>query len=260
LSDCRSKVLERDLQALFDQWGNGDAGWRIAGAPQWLAEKRGARNTSNRLAASTAGAEYAFRVDVLWECEPEWVVVELKSSRFHKYEELSLVEVLHHAWCISRQVGKPVVPVVVSSFSVWMRGALAYMREGGVALPNFRYIEATFLERSSDEELRRYAWFEEPLQEWPKEPAPPPSFMSSLPIEWHFEQASTTWIGVQPGTQFCRLVDQPKPVLQVASVEGSDEYLVWLLSNECHDECGRHYLCSPNGAGDSGPDFTPWFS
>lgn len=94
LVDTSSSIREEILQQIFNDWIGNRNGWQLVGTPSCLLA-RGGVNQAGRIPLDG----YSFTPDVFWNDDLS-TVVELKRSA--KYEEISLVEVLHHAWELAR--------------------------------------------------------------------------------------------------------------------------------------------------------------
>ncbi len=229
LKDVTSSTKENTLQNIFNNWHQGRDGWEVAGAPLWLLAKTNA-NSARQIPLD----DYAFTPDVFWP-DQNPMVMELKRS--NKYEEISLVEVLHHAWHLGNlemKGGRYPLPVVVSGCSPWMRSALCYLFAHGLRRDSIRLLEATFLRSSKG---GQFLWLYEPFAEWV--PSPCNSLPAWIPQAWqriekiwfHVHDCETwvaaplDWTHPRPYT--------PYPGVFVAKVHGKHKkYLVWVGSSE----------------------------
>jgi hypothetical protein len=186
----RKKVLERDLQELFESWPARDAS-RMFGVPDWLnaigvppLEKKERQRRS---------FGYDFTPDIEFIVGRLRYVLELKHG--DKFEPLALAEVLHHAAWSKRyeaHQASHVVPVIVSQYNSWLRLAIdEYLR--GV----LRYIEAVALAGPGDTTI--FA-FDTPLAPWTVEQ--PPTWLAALDpragkLYWHHVAETDSWFGLQ---------------------------------------------------------------
>ena len=69
---------------------------------------------------------------------------------------------MQHAWHLEKKYNKIVEPVIISSFSVWMRSAFAYMQKSNGKLQLPKYLEATYLKSDDDQ---YFIWLEEPFMQ-----------------------------------------------------------------------------------------------
>lgn len=229
---------EEELQKVFDDLdGHLAAGW-----PAWLLAR--GKNLGQR---SRDAFGYSFETDAEFIHGDHHYVVELK--RAAKYEPLALAEVLHHAEWIRRYeaTSNHVVPVVVSSISLWTRLAVA-------ALPNsVRYYEAD-LYRIDD---RILMWLDEPLAPWKADAEPPPGAREATKtFHWHYIPRTRTWVGT--GRSY---VERPlileEPYVMVAELADRGGYVAWegtVLQNRTPKprqiDNGRLYFCTePSGPG-----------
>lgn len=184
------RVLENELQALFDGWAT-RADAHLFGVPDWL--------DAIRLPPIPRGKErtrhsfgYDFTPDVEFVVGPHRYVVELKHGE--KYEPLALAEALHHAAWLRRyeaERASQVVPVIVSQDNAWLRLAIdEYLRTA------VRYVEALVLEGPDEASL--FA-FDVPLAPWAIQQ--PPSWLTELDpraatLHWHRVAENDSWFGL----------------------------------------------------------------
>jgi hypothetical protein len=258
------KRREVDLQKLFDCWGNDAAPCGIAGAPGWL-EKLGTPSATGK-AAKLPAYGYSYEPDVVWEKSQRVWVAELKCS--FKYEPLALAEVLHHAYMLRRQHGKPVTPVLITSYCGWLRAAVALLgeatRDGSVDL---RALEVDLFKDSN------YAWFDAPHAPWKRSRSP--EFLKDGYREWTWfvVPETQTKIGVHPDGRLRGNDPRPLfitvPYVMVAPVRrgqaGNGEFLVWqgrpppeeseFTRSAWSDS--QYWLSSPSLGGKQGPKPIP---
>jgi hypothetical protein len=187
------RILENELQALFDGWAT-RADELLFGVPDWL--------DAIRLPPIPRGEErtrrsfgYDFTPDVEFVVGPQRYVVELKHGA--KYEPLALAEVLHHAAWLKRyesERASQVVPVIVSQYNAWLRLAIEEYLRAVV-----RYVEALVLERPDKTSL--FA-FDVPLAPWTIQQ--PPSWLTELDpravtLHWHHVAENDSWFGLAQG-------------------------------------------------------------
>lgn len=194
LSEIGAQLRESHLQNAINALSSGCDGWLPVGFPSWLlAETR--KNIASRVSCDA----YGFTPDVVWNGVAP-IVAELKRSS--KWEEIALVEVLHHAKRLqSASEGDQATeytPLMICSYSAWTRSALCYLFEHGLQKDSIRYLETTFLENESGQ---RFLWLYDPFAEWIREETAPFSSaeMTSDPIDWYQVAQSQVWIGMNSG-------------------------------------------------------------
>ena len=214
------KRREKLLQDVFDGWDASRPA--TAGAPKWLREMTCPQTPKKQRRFKAYGYEYI--PDVLWSDGKRSWVVELKCS--YKYEPLAMAEVLHHAHMLAtHELPKTeVVPVVVSSYSPWLRGAAAWLGKAGTV--GLQTLEVDVLE---DGDL---LWFDAPLAPWRRALPPPrvPKAYSGGRFEWFRVAETGTWIGAQSRHRTRPLVIS-EPYVMVAPVhlkgDRSEQYVMW---------------------------------
>lgn len=207
------RTLEEELQVVFDNWGGKQHDCTLAGVPDWLTtlgqpeERRGFPREG-----------YSFRPDVLWSRH----VAELKSAE--KFEPIALAEALHHAQCLTMERGVTVTPIVVTSYSSWLRRALQFLTARGFEDHHIRYIEVGHLAEARGNE--HFLWFDEPNARW--EPAgAPPRWFAGRGGSWHYVPATRSWHALRTA-QADRPVVPEGPVEIVTPIEGtSTRFLFW---------------------------------
>lgn len=187
---------ESDIQGYMERWHQSVTGWSRVGAPDWLEAMN--PMASNHHCATSLG--YSFRPDLLATSRNEHLVLEFKCG--YKYEPLALAEVLHHAKLLSSNLvpGNPisgatsVVPVLVTQYNSWLRGALAFLRDRGLTESAIKYVEFTTLDADGENVL----WFDEPFAGWDvcqNEP-PVPDRLKAATKVWRKVSGASTWIGI----------------------------------------------------------------
>lgn len=228
-------TVEAAVQDVFDSWGKPQPSRRLVGVPHWL------RDLGAPEPRTSFGREgYSFRPDVVWRDH----VAELKCGA--KYEPLALAEALHHAQCLSVIREHPMTPVLVTSYSVWMRRALEFLFTHGVSPDVIRYLEVGHLEVNATQE--RLMWFDAPFAAWTradKVPGCVPQRMGDSGY-WYYVTETRTW---------CRLSTEhrSRPVVpdgDVVLVTGLDDdrYLFW---QGTYDKDGDYFLYDEAQDGDS---------
>lgn len=149
-------IGESKLQDVFDRWGTDRSGMLVAGAPNWLL-KRG-----NPVERRTYVIEHAmtFRPDVIWDDPDGMYVIELKSAS--KNEPLAIAQAFFEAFLLGQRAnapGRKPIPVIMTRFNHWNRGALSYLLEGGFQWGREFYLEFDVVEHDG----RRWLWFDAPL-------------------------------------------------------------------------------------------------
>jgi hypothetical protein len=188
----RKKVLERELQNLFDSWMKRD-GSLLFGVPDWL----NAIDVPplNRLPARRAFG-YEFTPDVEFIVGRLRYVLELKQG--DKFEPMALAEVLHHAaWSKRYEADQAshVVPVIVSQYNSWLRLAIDEYLRGVI-----RYVEVVALEDPANPGNANLWAFEAPLAPWTIKP--PPTWLVALDpkasmLHWHHVAETDSWFGLR---------------------------------------------------------------
>lgn len=187
------RVLEKELQSLFDGWAT-RADAALFGVPDWLDAIRVPPIPRGKRTRRSFG--YDFTPDVEFVVEPQRYVVELKHGV--KYEPLALAEVLHHAAWLKRyeaERASQVVPVIVSQYNAWLRLAIEeYLRA------IVRYVEALVLEvtDAGHDKISLFA-FDVPLAPWTVQQ--PPSWLTELDpraatLHWHRVAENDSWFGL----------------------------------------------------------------
>ena len=188
--------MESQLQDLFDAWPRRAAlGWTVAGAPRWLRGMAAPR--SRPRFKSSLG--YTFIPDIVFEPADATYLVELKLAS--KYEPIALAEVLHHAWMFEHDpdvraaLGRdvPVVPVIVSQQSFWLRAALAKLFENGLAPRAVRFLEFdTF-----GHEGKKILWLGDPFAAWVEAVEVPNQLLEKFKAQaWFYVPDEDTWLGM----------------------------------------------------------------
>jgi hypothetical protein len=228
LEQCSPSVKESELQSIFDHWGTDRNGWQVAGTPDWLAKCKNPIDRRSYFARNYD--QYRFGTDVIW-LRPERLVAELKLSAAN--QSVALAEVLHHAWWLSKDEGiggKPFIPVVVvsSTEAGWIRWALKWLFDRGLAKESIRYLEATCYSLGQS---RKFLWLEEPFAEWV--PVSRPTFVPSNWIEksaaWYRMSGSNSWVATEPKAEVRRPVI-PHSLAMIARLDGSDDFLTYVWS------------------------------
>jgi hypothetical protein len=239
LRDRTQAHNEAELQQIMGCWNADRCGWHII-APTWLLA----------IENPTAGVSYPgydcrFVPDIVVTGK-ETMVLELK--RAPKGEEIALAEVLHQAWALSE---KNAVPVIICSYSPWLRAALTYLFGKGLPRSAIRYLEVSWLERedegtSGGDLPSRILWFDEPFSKWvftEDEPPCRPAATFAGMVAWHRAEESGTWIGIEAGKQYER-PETPYPGTYVAPIDRMpNTYAAWASDASQ----GTYHLCLTDG-------------
>jgi hypothetical protein len=266
----RIRDSERELQRVFDAWPfqagpvqtlQADShNYVLVGCPSWL----NARRKSSLPKTLTSSLGYDFRPDLVWEGDGGSFVIELKSSV--KYEPIALPEALHHAWMLEEgplakkaSVRRPVVPVMVTQYNVWLRASLEFLFARGLGRDALHYLEfdALSVPSSSNEAESRILWFDEPFAPWVRvDPSREIArlardFKAALlhePRHWYWIEATSTWVTTeceQANDQRPLFIDGPYSMIVHA---GGDSFVLWTGSQV---DTGIYHRCTLRGAGDA---------
>ncbi len=187
-----ARIGESGLQRVFDHWGTDRAGLQLAGAPDWLL-KLG--QPEQRQQFTLRYSQVSFRPDVIWKDAERTYVVELKNAV--KGEPLAVGQafaeaaLLRHAPQEGGLGGKP-VPVIITQFNYWNRGALSLMLEEGLRWGREFYLEFDVIEQGE----RQWLWFDAPLAPLTPVPRPPATADTITGLEhWYRIGSCDSWFG-----------------------------------------------------------------
>ena len=228
-------TTEAVVQHVFDAWGKPPPEQQLVGVPQWL------RDLGAPEARSSFTREgYSFRPDVVWRDH----VAELKCGA--KYEPLALAEALHHAQCLSVVRERSVTPVLVTSYSVWMRRSLEFLFTRGVSPEVIRYLEVGHLEAKSTQQ--RFMWFDVPFAPWTRAERVPGCVpqRTANSGHWYFVAETRTWCRVSTALRTRPIVPEGEVVLLSELDDG--RYLYW---QGTFDKVGDYFLYDESLDGDS---------
>jgi hypothetical protein len=188
-------INEAGLQAAFTNWGTDRAGLHVAGAPAWLL-KRGQPKTSRSFRIGPS-VSMEFRPDVVLDDEDATFVAELKSAQ--KGEPLAVAQALLEAFVLGRDPKahglrhKP-VPVIITQFNYWNRGALSFLLEKGFRWGREFYLEVDVVKLGS----RKWLWFDVPLAPVTPVLKPPASADNETGLKfWYRISSCEAWFGTE---------------------------------------------------------------
>lgn len=172
------------LQSIVDNWA---AQSNNVGVPSWFASLG---KPDGRRDASLNSYGFDLEVDAWWKSAA--VVAELKSAS--KYEPLALPQTLIAAWKLEQLHGRRFLPVLITRYHGWLRGAIQALHDRGLASEAIKFFEVTTLKEPAGTH-QKYYLFEEPLAPW--EACELPSAMASIfePAQcyWYKANENSTW-------------------------------------------------------------------
>lgn len=229
-------TVERALQDVFDAWGTRPSTCTVVGVPDWL---RDLGVPETRSSFELEG--YRFHPDVVWTTH----VAELKCAV--KYEPLALAEGLHHAQCLSVMRERAITPILVTSYSAYMRRALEFLFSHGVEAETIRYVEVGHLHAPSTQE--QFMWFDAPFAAWKgAERLPGCIPQDAHKGHWYYVHETRTWCRISAERRERPLVPDGPTVL--VSDVGDGRYVYWSGS---YDQNGQYFLYDEGSDGDSAP-------
>jgi hypothetical protein len=232
------EIAEKELQEVFTRWGTDRARFLVAGVPGWLL-RLGPPEATQRFKVGHAAV--SFQPDVIWKDAERTYVVELKSAA--KYEPLAVAQVFFEASLLQHEqklggLGLKPVPVAITRFNYWNRGALSFLLEEGFQWGHEYYLEFDVVKLGQ----QRCLWLDAPLAPLTPVISPPAAADVETGMRhWYRIGSCDAWFGTQQPLacedgQWRRPAIPDAPHAVCAAVHGrSHQWLLWAGSGQRED-------------------------